>query len=77
MGRWFLAHKNATLWTQLESTRPIKDKKNIEKWAKSVQWLKLEVLETTVDTVKFNAFFFENGKPDVIHENSNNVKFEE
>ena len=69
-----LANGDYLMQTHHKSTRPIKEKKNIEKWAKSVQWIKLEVLETTVDTVKFNAFFFENGKPDVIHENSKFVK---
>ena len=63
------------------STRPIKEKKAIVKWAKSVQWIRLEVLETfegTEDndkgTVTFNAYFFENGKVDVIHEKSAFVK---
>ncbi|WP_354667418.1 YchJ family protein [Pseudotamlana agarivorans] len=62
-------------------TRTPKEKKSIEKWAKSVQWIKLEVLETTKGqiedtegTVTFNAYFFENGKVDVIHEKSAFVK---
>ena len=59
------------------STRPIKEKNNIIKWANSVQWIKLEVLETsegkannTNGTVTFNAYFYENGKVEVIHEKS-------
>ena len=59
------------------STRPIKEKNNIIKWANSVQWIKLEVLETsegkannTNGTVTFNAYFYENGKAEVIHEKS-------
>lgn len=59
-------------------TRPSKkEKRNIEKWTKSVKWLKLEVLNTAkgatnenVGTVEFKAFFMENGTVNVIHENS-------
>jgi len=60
------------------STRPSKDEKRaIEKWAKSVDWLKLDVKTTTggsadddTGTVVFKAFFIENGAMNVIHENS-------
>ncbi|SNR52185.1 YchJ family protein [Lutibacter flavus] len=63
-------------------TRPLKkEKRDIEKWTKSVKWLKLEVLNTTKDTtndstgtVEFKAFFMENGNINVIHENSKFVK---
>jgi SEC-C motif-containing protein len=59
-------------------TRPSKkEKRDIEKWAKSVKWLKLDVLNTTkgttnntTGTVEFKAFFMENGTINVIHENS-------
>ena len=60
------------------STRPSKtEKRAIEKWTKLVNWLRLEVLETTngllddtAGTVKFKAHFMENGAINVIHENS-------
>ncbi|WP_435263120.1 YchJ family protein [Tenacibaculum sp. nBUS_03] len=60
------------------STRPNKrEKKEILQWAKSVQWIKLEVLNTykgtsmdTIGNVEFKAFFMENGKVEIIHENS-------
>lgn len=53
------------------STRPSKpEKREIEKWTKSVNWLKLEVLNSTEDTVEFKAFFMENGAVNIIHENS-------
>ena len=53
------------------STRPSKrEKKEILAWTKSVNWIKLEVLNTTETTVDFNAYFMENGNIDVIHENS-------
>ena len=59
-------------------TRPSKkEKMDIEKWTKSVKWLKLEILNTTKGTatdargtVEFKAFFMENGSINVIHENS-------
>jgi SEC-C motif-containing protein len=60
------------------ASRPSKsENKEIEKWAKSVHWLKLEVIQTTkgkikdkTGTVEFKAFFMENGKVNIIHENS-------
>ncbi len=67
--------------THHSSTRPVKEKKAIVNWAKSVQWIKLEVQETSKGmatdnegTVTFDAYFFENGKVDVIHEKSAFVK---
>jgi len=63
------------------TTRPLKEKKAIVKWAKSVSWIRLEVLSTskgkitdTKGTVTFNAYFYENGKVEVIHEKSAFVK---
>ncbi|WP_346883771.1 YchJ family metal-binding protein [uncultured Algibacter sp.] len=62
-------------------TRNLKEKKAIVAWAKSVQWIKLEILDTskgtkndTEGTVTFNAYFYENGNVNVIHENSAFVK---
>ena len=69
-----LAKGDYLMTTHHKSTRPIKEKNAIVKWAKSVEWLKLEVLGSTTDTVKFNAYFFENGQPNVITENSKFVK---
>lgn len=67
--------------THHASTRPIKEKKAIVKWAKSVQWLKLEIIKTskgqrkdTHGTVTFNAYFYDQGQMDVIHEKSAFVK---
>ena len=59
-------------------TRPNKrELKDLIKWTKSVQWVKLEVLKTEKGqendkegTVEFRAYFFRNGKLDVIHEKS-------
>lgn len=63
------------------SSRPLKEKKAIENWAKSVNWIRLEVLETSQGqpsdekgTVTFIAYYFDYGKVDVIHEKSAFVK---
>ncbi|KAB1066854.1 Sec-C motif domain protein [Tamlana haliotis] len=76
-----LANGDYLIESQHSKTRQPKEKKAIINWAKSVQWIKLEVLETTKGqiedtegTVTFNAYFYENGKVDVIHEKSAFVK---
>jgi len=46
------------------------EKKEILLWTKSVEWIRLEVLNATKNTVEFKAYFMENGKLNVIHENS-------
>lgn len=59
------------------TTRPIKEKEAIVAWAKSVTWVKLEVLKTGLGlesdlegVVEFKAHFIEDGQADVIHETS-------
>ena len=59
-------------------TRPTKKEAiEIENWAKSVDWVKLDVLNSTKGaakdsegTVEFKAYFYENGRISIIHENS-------
>lgn len=72
-----LANGNYLMQSHHTSTRPIKEKKAIVKWAKSVQWITLEIIETnqgrkndTQGTVTFNAYFYEKGKVEVISEKS-------
>lgn len=43
-------------------------------WTKSVEWVKLDVLQATENTVEFKAYFYENGSLQMIHENSFFVK---
>jgi SEC-C motif-containing protein len=59
------------------TTRPLKDRKNIEHWAKSVQWMGLTILKTSdgkeTDNrgmVEFRALYLEEGELREIHENS-------
>ncbi len=75
------ANGNYLMISHHSSTRPTHEKKEIVRWAKAVQWVKLEVLHTTkgqVDdtegTVEFKAFFFEKGQLQIIHENSKFIK---
>lgn len=60
-----------------KSTRPIKEKKDLKAWTKSVSWVKLEVLSSNIDIsntnqgyVEFKAFYIENNKTECIHEHS-------
>jgi SEC-C motif-containing protein len=76
-----LANGDYLMQTHHCVTRPIKYKKATVKWAESVEWIKLEVLETInglendkEGTVTFNAYFYENGNIEVIHEKSAFVK---
>lgn len=76
-----MANGDYLMETHHSKTRKIIDKNDIVTWAKSVQWIKLEVLETTKGlkndtegTVTFNAYFYDRGKVDVIYEKSAFVK---
>lgn len=58
-------------------TRPIKERKSIEKWAKSVNWMRLTIIQTQagdandeIGYVEFKALYLENGKPQQIQEKS-------
>ena len=58
-------------------TRPVKESKSIEKWAKSVVWMGLTIIQTQageagdkIGYIEFKALYFENGKPEQIHEKS-------
>ncbi len=63
--------------TQHKSTRKPKEKSEIVSWARSVNWIRLEVLSSnkgtendTEGTVSFAAYFYEAGQVQVIRENS-------
>ncbi|WP_343329600.1 YchJ family protein [Polaribacter staleyi] len=59
-------HKSHHSTTRLSK----KEYKELEKWTKSVKWVKLEIINSTESTVRFNAFFLENGNLESIQENS-------
>lgn len=63
------------------STRPIDQMPQIVKWANSVEWKNLQILEVTdgeyedsSGTVKFKANYLQSKKPDFILENSQFVR---
>ena len=58
-------------------TRPIKERKSIEKWAKLVNWMGLTIIQIQagdandeIGYVEFKVLYLENGKPQQIHEKS-------
>lgn len=63
-------------------TRPkAKEQKELLRWTKSVEWFKLEVLNTekgkendTEGAVEFKAYFYSNGKLEMLHEKSSFVQ---
>lgn len=72
-----LANVDYLMRSHSAKTRPVKNRKNIEKWAKSVNWMGLTILETQtgeasdeIGTVEFKATYMENGKLQQIHEKS-------
>ena len=70
-----LANTDYLYLSHYSKTRPSKkEHEKIKIWTKSVQWIKLEVLNSTKNTVHFKAFYMENGQVQVIEENSKFVK---
>jgi len=72
-----LANVDYLMRSHSAKTRPIKERKSIEKWAKSVVWMGLTVLNTQageatdeIGYVEFEALYLENGQPQQIHEKS-------
>jgi SEC-C motif-containing protein len=71
------ANINYLMQSHHSKTRPLKDRNNIKKWAGSVQWMGLNILNTEGGTaddlrgfVEFRALYLENGKLEQIHEKS-------
>ena len=76
-----LANINYLMNSHHPQTRPTKERKAILKWAKSVHWKGLEIIDHKFGSVndmdgyvEFKASFIENGEPGCIHENSHFVK---
>ena len=56
------------------STRKYFSRKEIENWATTNKWIKLDVLNSSESTVEFNAHFIEGlNSPQIHHERSNFV----
>ncbi|MFC5194117.1 YchJ family protein [Bizionia hallyeonensis] len=76
-----IANGDYLMQTHHSSSRPTSEKEAIIQWAQSVDWIKLEIINTTKGlkndnegTVTFNAYFYENGNVEIIHENSAFIK---
>lgn len=72
-----LANTDYLMRSHSVKTRPIKERKSIEQWARSVSWMGLTILNIQAGeandekgTVEFKALYLENGKPQQIHEKS-------
>jgi SEC-C motif domain protein len=66
------------------TTRPIRDRQNIERWAKSVQWIGLQILNREAGNkddlqgmVEFRALYMENSCLQQLHERSKFVREKE
>jgi SEC-C motif domain protein len=71
------ADVNYLMRSHHSKTRPMKDRKNIERRAKSVTWMGLVIISTEAGKetdnqgmVEFRAIYLENGKLQEIHEKS-------
>jgi SEC-C motif domain protein len=57
-------------------TRKFHNKADILDWATSNQWMKLEVVKTTENTVEFKAFYLDNKAQLQMHHELSNFKYE-
>jgi len=72
-----LADVDYLMQSHHSKTRPIKEYNQIKKWAESVQWMGLVIVNTqsgglydTIGYVEFRAMYLEDGQMQEIHENS-------
>ncbi len=72
---------NYLIDSQHSMTRSHLNKKELEEWAGSLRWLRLEILDTAKGTIKdhegeveFKAYFKHKGKQEVLHERSKFLK---
>lgn len=72
-----MANVDYLMQSHFSETRPLKESKSIEKWAKSVQWIGLVILNSQaggvnddIGYVEFRAVYMEEGQLQQIHEKS-------
>jgi SEC-C motif-containing protein len=58
------------------SERKYHSKLEIQNWATSNQWLQLEIIAVTEDTVEFKAYYLDNKLQKQIHHERSNFKIE-
>lgn len=76
---YVLADINYLMQSHHSSTRPTQEREEILQWTKSVNWLKLEILDSNISNqnegfVTFKASYKENGLESTIFEKSRFVK---
>ena len=76
---YVLGNINYLMLSHHSSTRPIAEKEEILNWTKSVQWLKLEIIDANEikndeGFVTFKAYFMESGINNMIFEKSRFIK---
>jgi SEC-C motif-containing protein len=71
------ANVNYLMRSHHSETRPVKEKQQIKKWAQSVQWMGLTILNAQqgeaaddIGYVEFRALYMEDGQMQQIHEKS-------
>jgi SEC-C motif-containing protein len=76
-----VANVNYLMDSHHPNTRPLKERKSMLKWTKSLTWISLEIISKqkgqqmdTEGNVEFRALYIENGNIEYIHENSYFVK---
>lgn len=62
--------------TTHSSTRKFHKKDDILDWSQSNQWIKLEVLESTTNTVTFKAYYLDNNLRGQVHYEKSTFIFE-
>lgn len=58
------------------SERKYHSKKDILSWAENNQWLRLEIIKSTENTVEFKAYYLDSNLLAQIHHEYSNFKFE-
>lgn len=58
------------------STRKLFNKKEILHWCENNHWMRLEIVETTEDTVSFRAFYNDNHHQEQVHIENSKFVFE-
>jgi len=73
---YVLADANYLIFSAVKENRYKDDVKLIEEFSKSVQWLKLDVINAKGNSVEFKAYYKDNNSIQVLHEKSTFVKEE-
>ncbi len=62
------------LKTVVEQNRDENDLRSIQEFTSSIEWLKLEIVQSLQNSVEFKAYYKENGSIKLLHEKSSFIK---